>query len=825
MNRLFALLYCLSFCLTLSAQLTGTIQDTDGLPLSYVNIYITGTSIGTTSNEEGIYILEATEGQYEISYQYIGFKTHKENINLSKKSQTIDITLYPEEYSLDQVTISANAEDPAYAIIRKAQKKRKEYKKKLSNKECDAYVKGFNKITESPDKIMGMDIGDLKKTLDEDGSGVVYLSESISKLYQKNNKIKEVMYSSKVSGDDQGYSFNSAKEMNFDFYENTINLNRDLVTPIAKNALTHYNYKLEGAYYQGNQLVNKIKVIPKNEYGNSFYGHIYINENLWNINSLELSVTKHTTQLPFIDTLTFNQVFAEIANDTWAPLSNVISFKMGALGFKVIGKFVGVYSNYKLGTVSDDIFNNEVYRVLEGSNERSQIYWDTLRPIPLSKEQTLDYHRKDSIKILKESPAYLDSIDNEVNQFSFGDILTNYSHQNSRKKFSYTISSPLFNTSVNTIQGWNSAIKFSSTKHLNKLKTKRLSIGGEVNYGFSEKTIRPNLRVAYRANRINNATLRIEGGKKLSQYNRQDPISNVYNSIYTLFLRQNYLKAYDKVYGAIAYSQQLGKGVKGGLSLNYEDRTAVVNNYNGGFNQDDRNFTSNNPQNVIDDQPAFEPHQALILRAHLVLNIGQEIWTYPHRVYRENGNWPTIGLYYKGGIRTLGADTDYHILYSTITKDINLKIYGNSEIFLMGGRFLGDRPRYFVDQLHFIGTQTHLANPAEYSRRFLMLPYYSNSSGEQFIQAHLQHNFQGFLLSKVPLLKRTGWSLVGGYKILASSDNETYDEITLGIDNIGIKLAKIFRVDLVWHKQHCGESINCNTNRKLALVVGLKVNI
>ena len=825
MKRILALLICLSLGFTLPAQLVGVILDSDGSPLSYVNIYITGTSIGTTSNEEGRYTLEANEGQYEISYQYIGYKTHKENVNLNTESQTIDITLYPEEYSLDEITISANAEDPAYAIIRKAQQKRKEYKDLLSNKECDAYVKGFNKITDSPDKIMGMDIGDLKRTLDEDNSGVVYLSESISKLYEKDKEIKEVMYSSKISGDDQGYSFNSAKEMNFNFYENTLNLNRDLVTPIAQNALSHYDYKLEGAYYQDYQLVNKIKVIPKNEFGNSFYGYIYINEDSWSINSLELSVTKHTTQLPFIDILTFKQVFADIGNNTWAPLSNVITFNMGALGFKVTGKFACVYSNYKLGSVNDDIFNNEVYRVLEGSNERSEAYWNTKRPIPLSKEQTLDYHRKDSIRILKESPAYLDSIDQISNQFSFGDLLTSYSYQNSKKRTSYTISSPLFNTGINTIQGWNSSLKFSSTKHFNKLKTKRINVEAEINYGFSEKIIRPNFKINYRTNRINNATLRIEGGKKLSQYNRQDPITNLYNSIYTIFFRQNYLKAYDKVYGAVGYSQQLGKGVRGGLSLNYEDRTAVINNYNGGFNQDKRSFTSNNPQNASDDQTAFEPHQALILRAHLVLNIGQEIWTYPHRVYRENGNWPTIGLYYKGGLKILGADTDYHLVYCTISKDVDLKIYGKAEIFAMGGQFLGNSPNYFIDQLHFIGTQTHLANPAEYSRRFLMLPYYSNSSEEQFIQAHFQHNFQGFLLSKIPLLKRTGWSLVGGYKILASSDNETYDEITLGIDNIGIKLAKLFRVDLVWHKQHCGESINCFAERELALVIGFKMNI
>ena len=138
----------------------------------------------------------------------------------------------------------------------------------MNNYACDAYMKGFNEIIESPDKLLGFDLDELEETLD-DGKGVIYLSESVSKVYKKGSKAKEVMFSSKVSGNDQGYSFNSAKEMDFNFYENTVEINRNMISPIAKNALNYYDYKLEGTIYEGNQLVNKIKVIPKNEYSNT----------------------------------------------------------------------------------------------------------------------------------------------------------------------------------------------------------------------------------------------------------------------------------------------------------------------------------------------------------------------------------------------------------------------------------------------------------------------------------------------------------------------------------------------------------------------------
>ena len=144
------------------------------------------------------------------------------------------------------------------------------------------------------------------------------------------------MFSSKVSGDDQGYSFNSAQEMEFVFYNNTLELNRKLISPIASMAMSYYKYKLIGASLDENgQLVNKILVEPKNDFGPCFRGYIYINEDLWNINSVELYATKEAIQLPFIDSLSFKQIYIPVEKDRWMMLSNVIQFEMKPLGLKL----------------------------------------------------------------------------------------------------------------------------------------------------------------------------------------------------------------------------------------------------------------------------------------------------------------------------------------------------------------------------------------------------------------------------------------------------------------------------------------------------------
>ena len=819
--RIALLLSLLTTCLQLSlAQVSGVVTDQDNNTLPYVNIYIEGTSIGTTTNLEGQYQLDIPSGKHKLIFQYIGYITTSIDIKYIGESLTHNQVLTTENYNLEQITIKADAEDPAYAIIRKAQNKRSYYESLMDNFVCDAYVKGFNEVIDSPDKILGFDMDELEQSLD-DGKGVIYLSESVSRLYKKSSKVKEVMLSSKVSGDDAGYSFNSAKEMQFNFYKNSVEINRDIISPIARNAMVYYDYKLEGATYEGAQLINKIKVIPKNAYANTFYGYIYINEDLWNIHSLELGVTKHSTQLPFLDSLTMKQTFLPLDDERWMMLSNVINFKISALGFKVGGNFAGVFSNYELDTVTDDDFSNEVFRVEASANEKDEKYWEEIRPIPLTTKEVVDYKIKDSIRIHHESPAYLDSIDKVQNNFKVTKLLTGYSRRNSKKRINWSIKSPISNLSLNTIQGWNSGITLDWTKHYEKNKAKRLRLSSEINYGLSEEKIRGNLRLDLRANRTNYARYFIETGESLTQYTRLNPISDRLNSIFTLLFRENYLKAYNKRFVDIGHSRYIANGLHGNISVSYQSRTALTNNYR----VDEPKFTSNNPQNPDNDTAAFTPHQALILRAHLTLHPGQKRWTYPDRIFRENSGWPVIGLYYKGGLPIDDDAATYNLIYATLSKTIDGGIYGSTRLFGMAGTFLGDGPDRFIDYLHFIGTQTHVASASEYGRRFLMLPYYEMSSAEDFLQVHVEHNFGGYILSKIPILKKTGWQLVGGYKLLSTTDRGSYDEITIGLDNFGFKLFRLLRIDAVLHKRYTHPDNPTPEKRSLGVIVGFKIDI
>ena len=201
----------------LNGQIIGTVSDKNSLPLSFVNIYLQNSYTGTTTNDDGIYELNIKQkGNYTIVYQFIGFKTETKEVSISSFPYELNITLSEDTFALEEIEISSK-ENPANKIIRKAIEKRKETQSKTANFTADFYSRGIFRIKEAPEKILGFELGDFGGGLDSTRSGVVYLSETISKITKSPKNFKERIIASKVSGDDNGFSFNQASEVNFDF--------------------------------------------------------------------------------------------------------------------------------------------------------------------------------------------------------------------------------------------------------------------------------------------------------------------------------------------------------------------------------------------------------------------------------------------------------------------------------------------------------------------------------------------------------------------------------------------------------------------------------
>lgn len=794
-------IFLIAFSTLVTAQITGNITDQNNEPLPFVNILIENTYKGTTSNDDGYYELNiSTPKNYTIVYSYLGYKTVKKEVSIDKFPYQLDITLVEESVSLSEVVIDSEI-DPAIAIMRKAIAQRKANLEKINSYKADFYSRGLIRIKDAPEKLLGQDIGDLGGGLDSTRSGIIYLSETISKIqYLFPDKLKEMITASKVSGNDNGFSFNAAQDVDFNFYNNTIEFGNEIISPIANNAFGYYRYKLDGVFYddRGN-LINKIKVTPKRENDPVFSGFIYIVEDQWDIYALELDLTGTQARIPVVDIISLKQSFSySEAEDIWAKISQSIDFRFGIFGIKGDGRYTAVYSNYNFNTgLTRNDFNREIVTIEKEANKKDSIFWNTIRPVPLTLEERTDYVKKDSLQILRESKPYLDSLDRANNKFKLGNVL-GYTYQNSHKDYRLGFDIPLIGgVQFNTVQGYAANANLFFTKNYDDFK-RFFRANGNIQYGFSDERLRATGSLTYKFNSITNSFLTLSGGVSAEQFNPSNPISPLINSVSTLFFEDNYIKLYDKSFVALNYSEEIFNGFRLYTDLSYERRKALFNTTEQTFfNEKNDAYTSNNPldETAFGVAP-FETHNIIKGSINARINFGQEYLSYPDAKYNvSNDDYPTLYLGYEKGFGATNSDYNFDQIKARLNQSFNIKDKGKLMYNLKAGKFFNADDIAFMDYQHFNGNQTHVSLDGNYTNVFNNLDYYSASTNDAYFEGHVEHDFNGFLLGKVPLLNKLNFNLIVGAHLLATPDFKPYQEYSVGIDNIGWGKWRLLRVD------------------------------
>ncbi|TDN88761.1 carboxypeptidase-like protein [Salegentibacter sp. 24] len=821
MHQKLFILFLIFSSINLTAQITGTVTDSENKTLPYVNIYTEDGRFGTTSNENGIYELKINNpGVYNLVFQFLGYQTQKKTISVKEFPYQLDISLKPETTSLAAVNLTG--ENRANAIIKKAIANRKRNAQKLKAYTADYYSRGLWRIENAPEKILGQEIGDLGGGLDSTRSGIVYLSETISEIsYRRPDDFKEKIIASKVSGNDNGFSLNSAQESYFSFYENTVEINSEMVSPIAEYAFNYYHYELDGVFYDENgNLINKIKVIPKREKDRVFSGYIYIVEDLWQIFGVELQTTGQAIQVPPIETLDFKQNyrFSE-ENGFYVQLSQTVDFRFAMFGISGDGRFTAVYSNYNFKPEFDkNSFGNEIMSFAEAANKKDSTYWKKLRPVPLTKEEINDYVKKDSIQTIRSSRPYLDSIDRVRNKFSLTSPVFGYSWQNSHKNRYFNISSPLMGTHFNTVQGWNSSTTISYRQNESDENSGEFwRLYARLNYGFSEERVRVSGGFQKEFNDSSRPVLSISGGMETTQINKRKPISERLNDISTIFFERNYLKLYQRTFAELSYQQEMLNGLYFSGEFSYENRDPLINHTDQVIiDNEDVQYTSNNPLQPDNfGSVPFNKHDIFKLRLNTRIRFGQKYMSYPNRkININNEKYPTLYLGYEKGFGASIEAYNFDQFKASITQTFNMANKGEFGYNLNGGAFLNAQNMAYIDFRHFIGNQTRVYDGFSNLSRFNLLPYYALSTNKTYAEAHIEHDFKGWILGKIPFINQLNYNLVVGAHGLYTQHNKPYSEYSVGIDNLGFGKYRLLRLDYV--------IANRDGHREGAFVFGLK---
>ena len=805
MNK-FTFLTLLLSCFSSFAQITGKITDTNKEPLSFVSVYLNKSITGTTSNDSGNYELNIKKpGDYTIVFQFLGYKTVKKNVSIQSFPYTLDVSLEDEEIMLDEFSITTNG-NPANIIIRKAIESKEINTNKFEDYTSNFYSRGLFKIKNAPKKIFGRTLGDLGGGLDSTRTGIIYLSETVSEItFQKRpKKFKEKIIASKVSGSDNGISFNRAEEVNFDFYRNAVLVaENNLVSPIADEAFSFYTYKLEGSFYDKNEkLISKIKVIPKQVGGRVFNGFIYIVEDDWAIYGIDLVANGKQVGIPIIDKLRFKQNYNYSGiNDAWIKISQTIDFKFGLFGFNVNGRFSAGYSNYNFEpNLTKKTFTKEVLSFAIGATKKDANFWNQLRPVPLTNEELEDYKIKDSIKMVRESKSYLDSINKIQNKVTFLSPIIGYTFQNSFKKWSLSFDGLIEDFSFNTVQGFHSSLGVNYFKRQND-KGKWWSAGLGVSYGLSEKKARPTFYFSRKWNNISKPRFYLSGGITTAQFNGRNPIKKLDNLIRSLTRRLNYIKIYEKEFVKIGYSEEILNGFYFSSSLEYANRKPLFNTSNYSFASQSINdpYTSNNPLEPDNfTSSVFTEHKIATLNIGSTFVFGQKYLSYPDRKFNvSESKFPSLNVNYRKTFGASNSEFNADLITASLKQDVNAGNYGEFFYYIRGGVFLKNKNIAFMDNLQAKGNQMFIVTDDNRRYNFGLLEYYRFYSNNRYTEAHLEHSFNGYLLRKIPLINKLNFHLVTGIKGLFMWDKKPYSEYSIGIDNIGFGKWRVLRVDYV----------------------------
>ncbi|MDO8999391.1 MAG: DUF5686 and carboxypeptidase regulatory-like domain-containing protein [Bacteroidota bacterium] len=813
-----SLVFILSFFLqTLFAQqytLSGKITSS-GENLPFATIYLKGTTKGVTSNDDGNYSIKLDKGKYTVVFQYVGYSKQEVIVDITE-NKILNINLKSDGIALQEIIVKAG-EDPAYPIMRKAIKKRKLYSNQVEEYSCQSYIKGLQRLINLPEQFKKLIKITSGEKVDSSLYGVIYLSESESNYYYKKpNKEKEIMFSSRVSGESKSFSFNQLSQMKFNFYENLISIrgisDRPFVSPLNANAFLYYKFRLLGTINEDGKIFNKIQVIPKRKTDPCFMGMIYIQENSWRLTSVDLKLTKDN-KLNFVDTLSIRQLHAPIAGDSiWMPINHNFSFYFKFFGISGDGYFNATVKNYNLTPNLDDkFFSNEIFVVEDGANKKDSNYWTSNRPAPLTSEENKDYRKKDSTEKVQDTDRYKDSVDKKSNKLRAADIFVGYTYNKTKDRISVSIPGIITNgIQYNTVEGVNLIYNFSVNKEYENLKAHRFN--GKLRYGFSNYLWGGEVGYNYFYNPKKFSRIGIKAKSIIEQYNQLDPISPLVNSIYTLFRNENFMKAFKETGVETSYFTELTNGVFFSSLVKYVERDALRNTSDRLIIDDKTKlFSSNDPRNDFNHDSLFKTNNAFTGEITFSFRFKQKYVSLPNQKIVTGTKYPKLSVTYKKAFPVLNTTADYDLASAMIYDEINLGLFGRLGIRLKGGGFVNTKKLLFMDFKYFLGNQT-IFNTNDYLSSFRLLPYYTFSADKWFTEAHAEHHFNGFIINKIPILKKLKFQEVVGAHLLMSNKLKQYYEINFGLENI----FNVLRVDYVLgyginNKVNSGFTIGINT--------------
>ena len=742
-------------------KVKGTIIDSQTKePLAFVNVSFIGTTVGTTTDADGKYLLQTQWASQQLQASFLGYKPDTVSIEIGT-SQVINFELESSSALLETVTVSSKKKryrkknNPAVDLIRKVMANRDRNRLKGQDYyEYDKYEKielDINNITDQFRELKVFEkfqfMFDYVDTSEINGKPYlpIFIQETNSRIYyrKKPKKFREYREAIKQSDiesfwDGKGVAAQmDVLYQDVDIYANQIMLiDIPFTGPLSPIAGDFYRYYIiDTVEVNGIECID-LAFLPRNKQNFGFVGNIFVtNDSNYAIIKADLGISDRVN-MNWITDLKIVQEFTKL-DSVWVISKDEIIIDLAinknkGLGF--FGRKSVVYNNHAFNTPGPDSIYSGNVKIIDAEDlfKKNEDYWQAARPIPLSEKEQAIYDMIDSLQTIPTFQTVVDLIEL---------VATGY-----------------IDAGPVDIGPVNSLLTF------NNVQGARLRIGGETNFRFDKKNkIAASLTYIPKEQDFRYSIALTHSFNEDYYENPKHELSIAYNydsnfpgqrigftndenfllsfrwgvadkMIDFNSIRINYLKEFHSHFSYDLIFESLRQRPIGNWEFGYENGTdnAVLNSIN----------TSEIGLNL-----RFAPNEEFIQ--------GRD---YRYTIFNKH---PVLSLRFGFGINDfLGGEYNYQRISFRFFKKFQFSILGFAHVAFETGKIFGEGLPYPILFIPPANQTYELQSYAYNMMNFLEFTY------DQYASVTIRYFFNGFIFNKIPLFKRLKWREVASFKAL-----------------------------------------------------------
>lgn len=837
------LLALLGFTLNVNAQTcrySGVLKDKQtNEPIPYSSIYISSISKGMMTNANGEFAIDLPCKNYEAKIQSLGYETQFVKL---QENQTIYLTI--KDNVMAEVTVSAKSEDPAYYIMRKAIVMAEFYSKQIKKYSCDIYLKDVFEVEKTPDilklfsteeEIAEMKTGQMSET---------YLTYQ----FEHPNIINETIISKRSTYQDTSNSASNYLNLNFynigngqiisplsknafqvykfhleDSYdEGNVRVRKIKIIPKreGQDLMSGYIYINDGLWN-----INRVDIKFKQNMLDVIYHQFYseVKDITWFPVGSEITVEakllgfegyyKYLASISSIQTENDSLVDEKIHSLIDAHLI----LKEEKLGDKKSTENLSK-TEQKINELmaKDQLTKGDALKMMrliekqqreeeKKSDEKKSLEvpltqrkteyvdsafkqtenaWDTLRAVPLTEKERSLYVKNDSIRNAPITES--DSTKNRRQpKGTLGKILLNNSNAKLKNKnIEFKLPGLLItNAFFNPVDGYLLDRDLFIWKY-NFKSQRRIGFIPTAQYSFARKTFMGNLNISSFYAPKARGSISINVGKLNDDFNNNNPMSALMNTITTLTIVDSYKRLYNKEFLNISNTIDVTNGLTLSNTFEFAKRFEMQNNSTYKmFNPYRREYSENIPFQGI-DSTLVQSHTASFLKTSLSYT--------PQYYFRLDGRkkvmlyskYPTFTATITQGLKGLmNSITDYTLAEFSVSQSKKFGLIDNINYYVGTGKFISKNTIKFADFKHF-NTIPFLLGGRTSTNTFRLLNYYTSSSSDYYVEAHLGIEDNNILLKRIPFFGRKAWTESLRTSFLTNENTSNYIELGYGLNKL-----------------------------------------